>query len=127
MSVDEIGDKLAIVLGEIGNAFHTTTVALAAAISMMFSLYLCERTERGIVRRINRRVDRELLSRFEVVDEKLTPFINAVEVGQSCQPRGAWTNRSIGNCKSGRAHSTVCSTRTNKNCNRTPSFGSNRC
>ena len=80
MSVDEIGDKLAIVLGEIGNAFHTTTVALAAAISMMFSLYLCERTERGIVRRINRRVDRELLSRFEVVDEKLTPFINAVEV-----------------------------------------------
>ena len=80
MSVDEIGDKLAIVLGEIGNAFHTTTVALAAAITMMFSLYLCERTDRGIVRRINRRVDRELLSRFEVVDEKLTPFINAVEV-----------------------------------------------
>jgi glycosyltransferase involved in cell wall biosynthesis len=52
----------------------------AAAITMMFSLYLCERTDRSIVRRINRRVDRELLSRFEVVDEKLTPFINAVEV-----------------------------------------------
>jgi hypothetical protein len=79
MSVDEIGDKLAIVLGEIGNAFHTTTVALAAAITMMFSLFMCEKTERGIVRRISRRVDRELLSRFEVVDEKLTPFLHAVE------------------------------------------------
>src|SRR5689334_19834046 len=67
IAVDETGYKLAIVLGAIGNAFHTTTVALAAAITMMFSLYRCERTDRGIVRRIIRRVDRELLSRFEVV------------------------------------------------------------
>jgi biopolymer transport protein ExbB/TolQ len=79
LSVDEIGDNLAKVVGEIGTAFNTTTVALAAAITMMLCLFLCERTERGIVHSINRRVDLELLNRFEVVDESLTPFLHAVQ------------------------------------------------
>ncbi len=81
LSVDEIGDNLAKVIGEIGTAFNTTTVALAAAITMMLSLFLCERAERGIVQAITRRTELMLLNRFQVVDESLTPFLNAVQVG----------------------------------------------
>ncbi len=81
LSVDEIGDNLAKVVGEIGTAFNTTTVALAAAITMMFSLFMCEKIERGIIHSINRRVDLELLNRFEVVDENITPFLQAVQTG----------------------------------------------
>lgn len=79
LSVDEIGDNLGKVIGEIGTAFDTTTGALAAAISMMFSLFLCERIERGIIHSIDRRMDLELLNRFEVTDENITPFLNAVQ------------------------------------------------
>ncbi len=81
LSVDEIGDNLAKVIGEIGTAFNTTTVALAAAITMMLSLFLCERAERGIVKSVTRRTDLVLLNRFEVVDESLTPFLQAVQSG----------------------------------------------
>ncbi|HZZ29788.1 MAG TPA: MotA/TolQ/ExbB proton channel family protein [Pirellulales bacterium] len=81
LSVDEIGDNLAKVVGEIGTAFNTTTVALAAAITMMFSLFMCEKTERGIIHSISRRIDLELLNRFEVTDESLTPFLHAVQAG----------------------------------------------
>jgi hypothetical protein len=81
MAPDQVTDNLQKIMGEIGTAFSTTTVALAAAITMMFSLFLCERTERSIVQAINRQVDNELLSRFEVVDESLTPFLNAVQTG----------------------------------------------
>ncbi len=79
LSVDEIEANIGKVVGEIGTAFNTTTVALAAAITMMFSMFLCERTERSIIRAINRRIDLELMNRFEVVDESLTPFLHAVE------------------------------------------------
>jgi biopolymer transport protein ExbB/TolQ len=81
LSVDEIGDNLAKVVGEIGTAFNTTTVALAAAITMMFSLFMCEKVERGIIHSIGRRIDLELLNRFEVVDESITPFLHAVQSG----------------------------------------------
>ena len=81
LSVDEIGDNLSKVVGEIGTAFNTTTVALAAAITMMFSLFMCEKIERGIIHSISRRVDLELLNRFEVVDESITPFLHAVQTG----------------------------------------------
>ena len=62
-----------------GTAFNATTVALSAATTMMFCLFLCERTERGIITVIDRRVERELLNRFEVVDANLTPFLSAVQ------------------------------------------------
>ncbi|HEY2828172.1 MAG TPA: MotA/TolQ/ExbB proton channel family protein [Pirellulales bacterium] len=81
LSVDEIGDNLGKVVGEIGTAFNTTTVALAAAITMMFSLFMCEKIERGIIHSITRRVDLDLLNRFEVVDESITPFLHAVQSG----------------------------------------------
>ncbi len=79
LSVDEIEANIGKVVGEIGTAFNTTTVALAAAITMMFSMFLCERTERSIIHGINRRIDRELQNRFEVFDETLTPFLDAVK------------------------------------------------
>ena len=81
MAPDQVTDNLQKIMGEIGTAFSTTTVALAAAITMMFSLFMCEKTEKGIVHAINRRVDKELLSRFEVVDESITPFLHAVTAG----------------------------------------------
>ncbi len=79
LSVDEIGERLPTVVGEMGTAFNTTTVALAAATSMMFSLFLCEKTEREQVRATDRRAERELLNRFETSDASLAPFLNAIE------------------------------------------------
>jgi biopolymer transport protein ExbB/TolQ len=79
LSVDEIEANLGKVVGEIGTAFNTTTVALAAAISMMFCMFVCERMERSMIRTISRKVDLELLNRYEVVDETLTPFLHAVQ------------------------------------------------
>jgi biopolymer transport protein ExbB/TolQ len=75
----EIGDKLPTVVAEMGTAFNTTTVALIAATSMMFCLFLCERTERGILHSIDRRVERELAHRFERTDADLGPFLAALE------------------------------------------------
>jgi biopolymer transport protein ExbB/TolQ len=75
----EIGDRLPTVVAEMGTAFNTTTVALTAATTMMFCLFLCERTERGIVGAIDQKTERELLNRFEVTDANLTPFLTAVQ------------------------------------------------
>ncbi|HTU26885.1 MAG TPA: MotA/TolQ/ExbB proton channel family protein, partial [Pirellulales bacterium] len=74
-----LGDNLPTVVAAMGTAFNATTVALSAATTMMFALFLCERTERGIVTEIDRRAERELLNRFEVVDANLTPFLSAVQ------------------------------------------------
>ena len=74
LSVDEIGERLPTVVGEMGTAFNTTTVALAAATTMMFSLFLCEKTERESIRAIDRRTERELLNRFETADASLRRF-----------------------------------------------------
>ncbi|HUY32655.1 MAG TPA: MotA/TolQ/ExbB proton channel family protein [Pirellulales bacterium] len=78
ISFDEMAERLPVVVGEMGQAFNTTTVALATAMSMMFALFLCERTERGIVRSIDRLVERELLNRFEVKDANITPFLAVI-------------------------------------------------
>ncbi|HEV3193510.1 MAG TPA: MotA/TolQ/ExbB proton channel family protein [Polyangiaceae bacterium] len=78
ISFDEMAERLPVVVGEMGQAFNTTTVALAAAMSMMFCLFLCERTERGIVRSIDRLVERELLNRFEVKDANIVPFLSVI-------------------------------------------------
>jgi hypothetical protein len=62
-----------------GTAFNTTSVALVAAMTMMFSLFLCQRIERSITRSIDRLVDRELLKRFEFKDPSITPFLSALQ------------------------------------------------
>ncbi len=51
ISFDEMTEKLPTVVGEMGTAFNTTSVALVAAMTMMFSLFLCQRIERSITRR----------------------------------------------------------------------------
>jgi biopolymer transport protein ExbB/TolQ len=87
LSVDEIGERLPTVVGEMGTAFNTTTVALAAATSMMFCLFLCEKTERELVRGTDRLVERELLNRFETSDASLAPFLNAIETASQSMLR----------------------------------------
>ncbi|HVU88099.1 MAG TPA: MotA/TolQ/ExbB proton channel family protein [Pirellulales bacterium] len=87
LSVDEIGERLPTVVGEMGTAFNTTTVALAAATSMMFSLFLCEKTERELVRGTDRLAERELLNRFETSDASLAPFLNAIETASQSMLR----------------------------------------
>jgi hypothetical protein len=61
-----------------GTAFNTTTVALVAATTMMFCLFLCERAERAVIGTVDSRTERELLNRFEVVAANLTPFLSAL-------------------------------------------------
>lgn len=78
-SFDEMADRLPVIVGEMGAAFNTTTVALAAAMSMMFSLFVCERVERGIVRSTDRLVERELLHRFEAKDPNIVPFLSILQ------------------------------------------------
>ena len=78
-SATDIGEKLPTVVAEMGTAFNTTTVALTAATTMMFCLFLCERTERGIVNAIDQRVRNELLNRFDVAEASLGPFLAALE------------------------------------------------
>ncbi|MGD9719726.1 MAG: MotA/TolQ/ExbB proton channel family protein [Pirellulales bacterium] len=75
----DLGDKLPTVVAEMGTAFNTTTVALIAATSMMFCLFLCERTDRGILHTIDRRAERELLHRFETADANMAPMLAALE------------------------------------------------
>src|SRR5580658_6799706 len=79
ISFDEMTEKLPTVVGEMGTAFNTTSVALVAAMTMMFSLFLCQRIERNIMHSIDRLVDRELLKRFEFKDPSITPFLTAVQ------------------------------------------------
>jgi biopolymer transport protein ExbB/TolQ len=79
VSFDEMVDKLPAIVGEMGAAFNTTCVALATAMTMMFSLFICERMERGILRSIDRLVERELLNRFEAKDASIVPFLSVVQ------------------------------------------------
>lgn len=79
ISFDEMADRLPIVVSEMGEAFNTTTVALGTAMSMMFSLFLCERVEHGIDNAVDRYVERELLNRFEAKHPALTPFLGIVQ------------------------------------------------
>jgi hypothetical protein len=47
--------------------------------TMLFSLFLCERIERGIVRSVDRLADRELMNRFEARDPEILPILSAVQ------------------------------------------------
>jgi biopolymer transport protein ExbB/TolQ len=73
-----ISENLPKVVSEMGTAFNTTTAALAAATTMMFAVFLCERIERGIVLSIDQRVEADLLNRFEAGDASLAPFLDAL-------------------------------------------------
>ena len=79
ISFDEMADRLPIVVSEMGEAFNTTTVALGTAMTMMFSLFLCERVEHSVDNSIDRFVERELSNRFEVKHPNLTPFLSMIQ------------------------------------------------
>jgi hypothetical protein len=79
VSFEEMAAKLPLVVSEMGEAFNTTCAALVAAITMMISLFLCERTDNGILKAINRLIDQALENRFEVKDPSITPFLTAVQ------------------------------------------------
>jgi biopolymer transport protein ExbB/TolQ len=98
ISFDDMADRLQMVVSEMGTAFNTTTIALAAAITMMFSMFVCERIERGIVRSIDRLAERELLHRFEVHDPQVAPFLSAMQSAheQSLRAMGTTLQRLIG-------------------------------
>jgi hypothetical protein len=79
----DLGEKLPTVVAEMGTAFNTTTVALVAATTMMFCLFMCERTERGILQTIDRRIERDLLFRFEIADADIAPFLAALDAANA--------------------------------------------
>lgn len=79
ISFAELSDKLPSIVGSMGTAFNTTTVALAAAMTMMFLLFLCERVDRGITHSVDRLVERELMHRFDMKDPHVLPFLGAVQ------------------------------------------------
>lgn len=78
LSLNNLDGGLDHVVREMGTAFRTTTVALAAAMIAMFTMFLCERMEHGIIARINRMLERELLNRFEVKNANLVPFLSTL-------------------------------------------------
>lgn len=79
ISFDKLTDQLQLVVSEMGTAFNTTTIALAAAITTMFSMFVCERIERNIVRSIDRFIERELSTRFETKDPHVAPLLAMVQ------------------------------------------------
>jgi biopolymer transport protein ExbB/TolQ len=79
VSFDRMADQLGVVVSEMGQAFNTTTVALAAAMVMMFAQFLCEWTERSILHAVDRLAQRELFNRFEVKDAHIPPFLSVVK------------------------------------------------
>ena len=74
-----IADHLSVVMDEMGTAFNTTTVALIAATTMMFCVFLCERIERGIVQAVDDRIDTDLANRFQRSDVAMAPFLAVVQ------------------------------------------------
>ncbi len=78
-SYDDLADRLPNVVSQMGAAFNTTTVALASALSMMLALFLLERIDRGIVRQIDRYLEREVANRFEINDPSITPFLSVLQ------------------------------------------------
>lgn len=79
VSFDKMTDHMAVIVSEMGEAFNTTTSALASAMFMMFAQFVCEWIELTIIRRTDRTVEHELLNRFEVRDAEMTPFLAAVK------------------------------------------------
>lgn len=79
ISFDQLADRLTEIVAEIGQAFNTTTTALAASMSTMVILFLCERVEQNIDGAVERFTDHQLLNRFEVVHENLSPFLSILQ------------------------------------------------
>ncbi|MES2791836.1 MAG: MotA/TolQ/ExbB proton channel family protein, partial [Planctomycetota bacterium] len=79
MSFDEMTERLPAVVAEMGMAFNTTTVALAAAMTAMCMMFICERVERGILQTVDRFIEREVVTRFEVKEQQIEPFLAVIQ------------------------------------------------
>lgn len=78
-SFTDMDDKLPAVVSGLGTAFNTTTVALAASMTLMFATFLCERVESAILANIDRIIDCDLLNRFEVKNTHVVPFLASLQ------------------------------------------------
>lgn len=76
---EEMATRINSVVNQMGAAFNTTTIALTSAVTMMFFVFLCERKERQLLRKIDVFLERELLNRFEVREAAVLPFLNVVQ------------------------------------------------
>jgi biopolymer transport protein ExbB/TolQ len=79
ISFSEMNEKLPVVVSEMGMAFNTTTVALVAATTMAFALFVCERIDRGIDESVTRLVHSELSNRFQHRGLQVEPFLSVVQ------------------------------------------------
>lgn len=79
VNLENMTNQLGVVISEMGQAFNTTTVALAAAMFMMFAQFVCEWTERSILHGIDRLAQRELFNRFDVKDANIPPLLGVVK------------------------------------------------
>jgi len=79
ISVNDMTERLPQVVSALGAAFNTSTTALVAATTMMFAAFVCERADRRIETTINRLVERELTTRFEMSDPGTAPFVHVVQ------------------------------------------------
>jgi biopolymer transport protein ExbB/TolQ len=82
ISIESMAETLPVVVGEMGQAFNTTTSALAASMTLMFALFFCERIDNSLLRSVNRTVERELLTRFEVGHAAQSLPAGDVQAGQ---------------------------------------------
>jgi hypothetical protein len=83
MSSDDMAERLPYVVSEMGTAFDTTTAALVAAITMMFALFIGERSDKNLLQAVDRRTADELLDRFvtdDVVPSVPTPVAAAAPI-----------------------------------------------
>jgi biopolymer transport protein ExbB/TolQ len=78
-SLENMATRLPTLVGDMGTAFNTTTVALATTVTMTLAMFACERVDNGILRSVNRLVERELANRFEIKGPQVTPFLHAIE------------------------------------------------
>lgn len=79
ISFNEMTDKLPQVVEAMGTAFNTTSVALFAAMTMMFLTFFCQRVEDRILNSVDRLAERELLRRFDFRDANTLPALNALQ------------------------------------------------
>jgi len=75
MSSDDMAERLPYVVSEMGTAFDTTTSALVAAVTMMFALFIGERSDKNLLHAVDRRTADELLDRFAT--DGVAPMLTA--------------------------------------------------
>jgi biopolymer transport protein ExbB/TolQ len=79
ISFKNLAERLPEVVGAMGTAFNTTTIALGVSMLTMFLCFVTQRVEEGIIQQVDVLAERELAHRFKVEDAVLTPFLDALD------------------------------------------------